>query len=299
MRPLRAKPVLGATAALALAVVIGAAVLGYRPLLESLDLSRLESSQTDDARAAAMRLAASQSRRAIPRLVKLLKEGDPEKRWAGEAHARLGRPALEALQADLVDGWHEGDSEVVQFLEGLGPAAREAIPALLQCLERLQDGEHRFEVAYAIMEIDPGAHSIAAPLLRSPSKAARLGAIKCLGLAEEKGQAHLADLAGLLADPEREVRVAAIDALESMRIDAATARSLLLGMLEEKEPELRFHAASASGLAWRRRRGARAGVARRAPGRGRGIRNKGMGRRQPGEARREGEGGPACPRGVR
>ena len=246
--------------------------------------------------------AVSQS---VPELVRLLREDkDPRVRWftAGTI-AELGPKAKDAVPA-LIDALRsrevaaggrvmlgigamtDEDGPIrlaaAVALGKIGPAARSAVPALVQALAD-PDSRVRGEAAAALGEIGPDAAKAVSELarlsagggddpvadlatqalgelkaaavpaltevLRRGSQEARVRVMKALGEVGSLASAAIPDLARALADSDEEIRTAAIEALGKVGIgpEAAVAVPHLLDALKDPDRHVRQHAAEGLG----------------------------------------------------
>jgi HEAT repeat protein len=97
---------------------------------------------------------------AIPALTKALEDRSPEvRRWATNALAYLGAdpaPIVRVLMTDLKNGKQSSQLELVSILGHLGPAATEAVPAIIACLPDADVLSSRW-IAQSLARIGPGA----------------------------------------------------------------------------------------------------------------------------------------------
>jgi HEAT repeat protein len=176
------------------------------------------------------------ARVAVPSLVQILKEGDPDEGLLAAralsridpARAKPGVPALAQLLHETMDFPEEGADP----LGAIGPAAKEAIPALRKAMKQWPP-EWRLIAVKALVRIDPAEARRNLPALRAALKhrkpAERCYAAAALGLIGPAAQAAVPDLVAALDDPE--VRYAAAEALGRIGPTAADAVGPLLRML--------------------------------------------------------------------
>lgn len=126
----------------------------------------------------------------------------------------------------------------------LGPAAREALPALAQAL-RDEDEPVRLNAAYALGEIGGPAVPALADALRTGPEDARRAAGYGLAAA---GAPAVEALLGMAGNAEEQVRLAAVDALGDLGPTAAVAVPVLAGALGDESGWVRRHAAEALGF---------------------------------------------------
>jgi HEAT repeat protein len=126
----------------------------------------------------------------------------------------------------------------------LGPAAREALPALAQAL-RDADEPVRLNAAYALGEIgEPAVPALTDALRAGPEDARRAAGY---GLAAA-GEPAVEALLGMAGDGEEQVRLAAVDALGDLGRTAAPAVPVLARALRDESEWVRRHAAEALGF---------------------------------------------------
>jgi HEAT repeat protein len=183
-----------------LAALAVAAVFSFRDAaLELWHIHRLSGEYEEWERAdAAERLVALRSRRAVPRLVEIIREEDDFGDWAPEALARFGARGIDALARELETGEPEAQVQALTALERLGPEARAAAARVARCFGSAEAGV-RAKALAALLAIDPGhaaVESAARALLADSDGHAAAAAAILL----ERGADPLPDLMRLLRD---------------------------------------------------------------------------------------------------
>jgi HEAT repeat protein len=161
--------------------------------------------------AAAERLVALRSRRAISRLVAVIREEEDFGTWASRALVRLEPAGVDALAGALEAGSLEERLRVLDALSEIGDGARAAVPAIVRCLE---SGER---------DLQRKALSMLASL--EPAHQALPRAARALLRHEESWEAAAAILEEIGEDP----LAILVEAFE----DRPAGRSALLAVIEE------------------------------------------------------------------
>jgi HEAT repeat protein len=134
---------------------------------------------------------------------------------------------------------------VLRMLEELGPAAKDAIPALADMLEN--DGEHREKVAEVLAAIgDDATPSLIKAVRTAEDSAVRCVAIEALGAIKTTARDAVQVLIERLRDDEAVVRMRAARALGEMR--AKEALPALIESLRDEDSDVRGLAAEALGV---------------------------------------------------
>jgi hypothetical protein len=220
------------TAAL-LAALLAAAGFAFRDLaLELWHIHRLSGEYEEWERAdAAERLVALRSRRAISRLVAVIRDEEDFGTWASRALARLGPAGVDALAGALEAGSIEERLRVLDALSEIGDGARAAVPAIVRCLE---SGER---------DLQRKALSMLASL--EPAHEALLRAARVLLRHEESWEEAAAILEEIGEDPlailvEAFEECAAMTLLsfscEHVPLLLRLLREKLLGLADSKDP---------------------------------------------------------------
>jgi HEAT repeat protein len=165
--------------------------------------------------------------------VKLLGSAGKDQTWVSEALRERLPGALPLLAAELENEWDAGDLAVVRFLERLGADAMPAAPSLVKALERLDEEESAaFSLSFALLEIDPHAHELVRPLLRSPVRAGRLNALGVFCMSDtEELRAQAAEYLGRLGSAGRGAIPHLEAALRSRHAGVRMAAASALGRL--------------------------------------------------------------------
>ena len=165
---------------------------------------------------------------------------------AGEALVRRGGKAVPDLIASLSDPEAENRRSAAAILARIGPAATEAIPALLRVAVEDED-EGTLETAgqaWGIVARDqPGPVQEILTLLESPSDSSKLAAIRaaaCLG-----DPRAVPPLIVSLKHANPKVREEAAEALGDLGTMAAQGLPALIEALADPEPEVRSEAREA------------------------------------------------------
>jgi HEAT repeat protein/lysophospholipase L1-like esterase len=188
------------------------------------------------------------ARHAGPALARALDAAEPEVRREALAALRTLGPAAESVPA-LLRALHDPALRwrVPDVLGELGPAAREAVPALTEALADA-NAAVRWRAAKALGRIGPAARK-AAPLLatltRDPQGNVRAAAVTALVRVEPDLGLSLPALRAALGDAEGQVRVKASDAIGALGPAARDAVPSLLPLLEDSDVWVRAAAARA------------------------------------------------------
>jgi HEAT repeat protein len=126
-----------------------------------------------------------------------------------------------------------GDIEATRTLGQFGPAARSAVPALIDVLTG-DIGKHRDEIE-ALKRITQGKPSLLWGVMRDHAPGVRCGLIEVLGSSSES----LDGLVGLLHDPSARVRLAAVTALGRIGKPAKKAIPAVQACLDDERPSIR------------------------------------------------------------
>jgi len=151
------------------------------------------------------------------------------------------RPVSPGVVTYLVDALAENSNawtrrRVADVLSRFGPAAREAVPALIGLVTGADRGI-RQQAIFALGSIGPDARAAVPALLEvlgDPDDAARRDAARALGKIRDTDPATVRRLVEALADPAQEVREAVLTALYQMgwesgaNLDGASGRTLIL-----------------------------------------------------------------------
>lgn len=156
----------------------------------------------------------------VPTLIEALHRRDLNATSAARHLGRLGPAARQAVP-DLIDIVKGNDAVKLRAaaaaaLGKIGPEAKGAVPALVQQLDDEQSGDVRVAAAAALWKI--AKHSSAVPALLAA-----------------------------LGDSERTVRLKALDALRELGVEAPAAGPALLALLDGSEPSVR---ANVAGTLW-------------------------------------------------
>jgi len=151
----------------------------------------------------ALRLAGPQARRVIPALTETL----ASERW--------------------------GNVEATRTLGQFGPAARIAVPVLIDALA--DRGDERREAIEALKRITQGEPRLLRGAMRHHSVEVRCGLIEVLG----SSPGSVEELVGLLRDPSARVRLAAVTALGRLGKPAKKAIPYVKACLDDERPTIR------------------------------------------------------------
>ncbi len=187
-----------------------------------------------------------ESAAALPQLLLALKDNDNTLRKSAAATlAAMGADALPALP-DLLKMLGDAENPMraaaaADVLEGLGPAACVAIPALLPMM---QDKIHanRTSAGKALAKMGPKGVDALLGLLASPRDDVRTSAVQALGLC---GDAALPGLAQALKSENADTVAAALTALERGGGARGPAIAPLIPLLRQKQSQQRQLAAAA------------------------------------------------------
>jgi len=268
------------------AVVVGAGGWAARDVFrEWLLLRRLETGAQDEQRAAAAELVEMGSRRAVPALVRRLRQAANETfrgtstllldiREFDRKRSRAGRPGLVFLPATAPV---EGRFWISMSLLSLGPSGVAALVELLgddhaavgetaSFMLRFAPQEYARDIARVLLEEDAPARDRAADALRfmrerrAPAfenivRALSEGDVSerrvlAAGLLAEWNETSgdgVGALIGALRDARPEVRAAALRSLASFGPRASRTVHAVSGSLEDTRPEIRYRAAYALG----------------------------------------------------
>lgn len=190
----------------------------------------------------AVRRIAAKPEEAVPALVALLADGDPEVReTASRTVARFGKPAVGDVRKQLQHDALDVRRLAVTTLGRIGPEAEDAVPDLVALLRDTQGGLQD-EATDALASI--GAPAIAAlgqALKQRDDPALRKLAILALA---RVGKPAVPLLAGVLSDPDASVRLQAVTALGRIGPDAVEAVILAF---KDDDAEVRQEAARVLG----------------------------------------------------
>lgn len=122
-------------------------------------------------------------------------------------------------------------------LERLGPAAKAAVPALL---EALRDREASHDAAHALLVIDPDNRQAVGLLVKDLGHrrtAVRYNAASVLGIFKAKARTALPALVATLHDRERDVRLAAACSLHDIQPGHPAAVPVLAAVVLDRQAE--------------------------------------------------------------
>jgi HEAT repeat protein len=176
---------------------------------------------------------------AIPVLLTMLNDKDPRvRRNVTAALVRIGQPAVPHLIRLLKDTDSTMRRNAAVILGGIGPQARDAIPALEQAL---QDHDKGFcwTVKQALRKIKQLPSEDSADPLRDKDTPVRVNALKEPGDTGEKAQASIPSLIASLNDEKAEVRKHAAFALANIGAPAVPA---LIEALQSNDVNMRKNA---------------------------------------------------------
>ena len=187
-------------------------------------LQRLKSSNPDLRKKAAQDLGSAKQRRAVPSLIKVLQDGDPQVRLAAiRALGAIGHPAsADPLMSSLVhppsNAKSRSEAECQALAEALAGVGSGAVKPLVQALSS-EDKEARRWAAHALGLVkDPQATEPLVKKLDDSRSEVRKAAALALG---EIGDSRALDaLIKALANRDPETRRAAAEGLGSIRSEA-------------------------------------------------------------------------------
>ena len=165
---------------------------------------------------------------------------------AGEALVRRGAKAVPALIASLGDPEPENRRSAAAILARIGPAATEAIPALLRlAIEEEDEGaqEAAGQALGIVARDQPGPVQEILALLESPSDPSRLAAIRAAAVLGDPRA--VSPLIASLKHANPKVREEAAEALGDLGTVAAQGLPALIEALTDPEPEVRSEARDA------------------------------------------------------
>jgi HEAT repeat protein len=190
-------------------------------------------------------------------------EGRPASTWAKRLHDENPKvkedsqrslksagpaavPVLAAIVAAPADDWSAGPVRILaaDILAGLGPAARAAVPVLVEALAD-RDASLRSHAADALGAIGPNDPSVVAALIAQLGTADALAATKGLGKCGAAALPATGALIKLLKSADSEVRWNAVKTLG--KIGAVEALEPLIAALSDSSELVREHAAEALG----------------------------------------------------
>lgn len=156
----------------------------------------------------ALRLIGPPAREAVPDLKRVLTNGDELVRvWAAQALARID-PAQAVACVPVLAAALSREEEVVEIteaLQGIGPAARGAVPALKTALAAWPPPARPFAL-HALVAIDPGEALKSVPSFRAGLKDSNLEerrySARALGLVGPAARDAVPDLLAALEDPD-------------------------------------------------------------------------------------------------
>lgn len=152
----------------------------------------------------------------------------------------VAAPARSADVAGLVKQLQNGDREARQdaavLLGRMGPAAREAVPALIAALK---DEDVASRAAIALTQIGPVAVPGLRGALKSHDTVLRFEAARILGNIGPAAKDALPDLANALTDTNPVVRALAVRAVGRMGTSAKSATPTILNLLKDSDQRTR------------------------------------------------------------
>ena len=200
--------------------------------------------------AAALGNIGEAARGSIPQLIEILKDGNwfvyETARHGLTSFGELAVPALIDLLQDPDPDYHWSAADV---LGDIGPAAEAAVPALARALED-SDEDVRSAAASALGNIGPAAEAAVPALARAledPDDDVRSAVASTLGSIGPAAGAAVPALIGALDDSDVYVRSYAAAALGELGPVAQAAIPALLRVLRDGAPETRGDAAQALG----------------------------------------------------
>lgn len=175
----------------------------------------------------------------IQRLIRLLREGDPDARlYAAQAFAKLKAPAPDALDAapDLIRALKDEHSmlraSAVDALGVVGPSAKEAIPALVEILENTPQNADLYRRAVRAIDVildedtpvDPTLTRVLAEVLKhQDAHLRRIAAASLRKIATPADEAVSELLVQALDDEDETVRRNAAESIERIGDSGAKA----------------------------------------------------------------------------
>ncbi|MHC4405315.1 MAG: M56 family metallopeptidase, partial [Planctomycetota bacterium] len=187
---------------------------------------------------------------AVPALVDAMKD-DETLCLAEDALEKMGPAAKAAVPGltEILGGTDLGASHcAARVLAAIGPDAREAVPALIACLQRRNDPWGQLSLCTSLATLDPKSSQAIEALTRladGPCRDIQPAAHFHLVKMGETGASHFQALIDALEDSNPRVRLTAAAYLGRLGKDASEATPSLLAALDDVDPEARVEAAHA------------------------------------------------------
>jgi HEAT repeat protein len=175
-----------------------------------------------------------------------IRTGNKEAQQRKELVAR-GRAAIPALIEALKDSDHQVRSNAMEVMTEMGPAAADAVPALISMLSTsgTYSGWDESYAKISLTAIGPAAVDQVSVLLSSRDPKLRKDGAEILGHIGARTNAKVPSLAAVSKDPDVNVRAAAMTAIGSTGGMANTDVEPLLAGLKDLSPGVRESAALA------------------------------------------------------
>ena len=179
-------------------------------------------------------------------LVGRLSDRDTDVRGAAsEALVRRGAKAVPALVRGLDDSDPQARSLAANVLGRIGPAARDARPALLRVATADPADFVREQAARTLGEIgrdDPAAADDLVRMLEAGDAAERVAAARAVAFVGDGAARAVPGLTRALGDPDAKLREEAAEALGGIGAPAKPAVPALLDLLRDPDPKVRNEA---------------------------------------------------------